>query len=244
MRYWRIEPANAEAAYNLGLALKQQDDFAGAETELRKAARLDPTLPEAPFTLGVVLWQTGRPDEALEQFRETLARKADYADAFYMIGTISSSRARSPKPSCSSKKQSSIVRCPPRPTCSLGQALSQLGDKEAGATELARSRPPQSQNGRRAGIDVRGQRRRAEGQEPATIAAAIEQFREAIRLADDNPQAHYQLALALRHTGARAEAQTHFETAHRLAPYLESAGQTTTDDSGTLHRVLAAIEDA
>ena len=48
----------------------------------------------------------------------------------------------------------------------------------------------------------------------------IQQFREAIRLAADNPQAHYQLALALRRTGARAEAQTHFETAHRLAPYL------------------------
>jgi hypothetical protein len=37
----------------------------------------------------------------------------------------------------------------------------------------------------------------------------------------DNPQAHYQLALALRHTGARAEAQKHFETAYRLAPYLK-----------------------
>ena len=51
-------------------------------------------------------------------------------------------------------------------------------------------------------------------------AEAIKQFREAIRLADDNPQAHYQLALALRRTGASAEARRHFAIAHQLAPYL------------------------
>ena len=79
---------NAEAAYNLGLALKQQDDFAAAEIELRKAMALDPALPEAPFTLGVVLWQTGRATKPLQQFRDAIARKPDYADAHYMIGTV------------------------------------------------------------------------------------------------------------------------------------------------------------
>jgi Flp pilus assembly protein TadD len=49
---------------------------------------------------------------------------------------------------------------------------------------------------------------------------AITQFREAVRLAADNPQAHYQLALALRHTGARAEARVHFAEAQRLSPRL------------------------
>jgi Flp pilus assembly protein TadD len=50
---------------------------------------------------------------------------------------------------------------------------------------------------------------------------AIERFREAVRLAAENPQAHYQLALALRHTGARAEARVHFAEARRLAPHLQ-----------------------
>jgi Flp pilus assembly protein TadD len=52
------------------------------------------------------------------------------------------------------------------------------------------------------------------------LAGAIDQFREAVRLAPDNPQAHYQLALALRRKGAVAEARTHFDEAKRLAPYL------------------------
>jgi Flp pilus assembly protein TadD len=51
-------------------------------------------------------------------------------------------------------------------------------------------------------------------------AGAIEKFREAVRLAAENPQAHYQLALALQHTGHPAEARTHFAEAQRLAPNL------------------------
>ena len=51
-------------------------------------------------------------------------------------------------------------------------------------------------------------------------AGAITRFREALALADDNPQAHYQLALALRKTGATEEARRHFEAANKLAPYL------------------------
>jgi Flp pilus assembly protein TadD len=54
----------------------------------------------------------------------------------------------------------------------------------------------------------------------ADLPGAIKQFREAIRLAPDNPRAHYQLALALRRTGANGEAERHFAEARRLAPYL------------------------
>ena len=51
-------------------------------------------------------------------------------------------------------------------------------------------------------------------------SGAITQFREAVRLAADNPQAHYQLARALQRTGARGEARVHFAEAQRLSPRL------------------------
>jgi Flp pilus assembly protein TadD len=51
-------------------------------------------------------------------------------------------------------------------------------------------------------------------------AGAIRKFRDAVRLAPDNAHAHYQLALALRRRGARAEALAEYEAARRLAPYL------------------------
>jgi Flp pilus assembly protein TadD len=54
------------------------------------------------------------------------------------------------------------------------------------------------------------------------LTGAIEKFREAIRLSPDDPQAHYQLALALTRRGAREEARLEFEAARRLAPYLKA----------------------
>jgi Flp pilus assembly protein TadD len=53
------------------------------------------------------------------------------------------------------------------------------------------------------------------------LQPAIAKFREAVRLAPDNPQAHYQLALALKSAGAAAEARAEFAAATRLAPYLK-----------------------
>jgi Flp pilus assembly protein TadD len=44
-----------------------------------------------------------------------------------------------------------------------------------------------------------------------------------VRLAPDNPQAHYQLALALARSGASEEARRHMDEARRLAPALVPA---------------------
>jgi Flp pilus assembly protein TadD len=54
------------------------------------------------------------------------------------------------------------------------------------------------------------------------IKAAVEKFREAVRLAPDNAQAHQQLGLALRRQGAVSEARIALETARRLAPQVHS----------------------
>ena len=48
-------------------------------------------------------------------------------------------------------------------------------------------------------------------------AGAIAKFREAIRLAPDSAQAHYQLSLALRRRGALAEANAELEAAREAA---------------------------
>jgi len=102
---------------------------------------------------------------------------------------------------------------------SLGQALGQIGDKAAAAAELAEAdrldRRTADAQASTFAVSVGVQKLKAND-----TAGAIAQFRDAIRLAADNPQAHYQLALALRRIGERAEAQAHFDEARRLAPYL------------------------
>ena len=67
-------PATPKAFYNLGLGSSSATSLPGRiELAPRDFARS--FAPEAPFTLGVVLWQTGRPEEAAQQFREAIARK-------------------------------------------------------------------------------------------------------------------------------------------------------------------------
>ena len=48
-------------------------------------------------------------------------------------------------------------------------------------------------------------------------AGAIEQFREAVRLAGDSAAAHQALALALQQAGAVQEAKRHFDEARKLS---------------------------
>jgi Flp pilus assembly protein TadD len=61
-----------------------------------------------------------------------------------------------------------------------------------------------------------GRQKLKSGDRPAAIA----QFREAIRLAPENADAHHALAQTLQQNGADAEARLHFEQAHKLAPHL------------------------
>ena len=68
-----ISPANASAYENMGVAQLQARDLRAAETSLRRALALDPTLPAAHTALGVLLMQTGRRAEAVESWQRAAA---------------------------------------------------------------------------------------------------------------------------------------------------------------------------
>ena len=86
---------------------------------------------------------------------------------------------------------------------SLGQLLPQRGDSAGAAAAFAEAERLQARKADAQAstfaVGVGTERGRA-----GDLPGAIDQFREAIRLAPDNPHAHYQLALALQQSGARA----------------------------------------
>jgi tetratricopeptide (TPR) repeat protein len=209
------DPANAEAFYNLGVALKQQDQFGPAEDALRRAMSLDAKLADAPFTLGVVVWQTGRAEEAEALFREAIARKPGSADAHYMLGTVLKGLGR--EADAIAEFQAAIAANPELPEAhlSLSQALQQRGDAQGAARARAEA--------------DRLNRRKADAQastfalsagrrllEAGNRDAALAQFREAVRLSPDNADAHLALAESLKASGASVEARKHLEEARRL----------------------------
>jgi arylsulfatase A-like enzyme/Flp pilus assembly protein TadD len=72
-RLLRINPDNALAYENMGVAQLQSRNLGSAEASLRKALQLDPNLPAANTALGVVLASTGRKAEAIEAWKRAAA---------------------------------------------------------------------------------------------------------------------------------------------------------------------------
>jgi protein O-GlcNAc transferase len=209
------EPQNAEAFYNLGVALKQKDDFEGAEEALKRSIALDPNLPDAPYTLGVVVWQTGRAEQAVALFRDAIARRPKSAEPHYMLGTVLRQTGKVDDAIAEFRAAIAANDELPEAHLSLSQALLQKGDVEGARTARVEA---DRLNKRKADAQASafavgaGQQRIKAGDR----AGAIAKFREAIQLASDNAEAHYALAAALEQSGARAEARRHLAEARKL----------------------------
>ncbi len=208
----------------MGLALKQKDDFAAAERELRKAVELDRALPEPPYTLAVALWQTGRAPEAVPFLREAIARKADYADAHYLLGTLLRQQGQADEALSEFRETIRHQPAAAEAWLSLGQILQQRKEAEGAARAFAEA---DRLNKRKAEVQASrvaltaGLKKLAENDAPGALA----QFQEAVRLDPGNARAHDQLGRVLKARGQAAEGDRHLAEARRLAPYLApSAG--------------------
>jgi tetratricopeptide (TPR) repeat protein len=84
-RLLAVDPANGLAYENIGTAQLQAKDFAGAEQALRHAVNLNPNLPGAWTTLGVVLASTERKPEAIEAWTRALQIDAGELNALFNL---------------------------------------------------------------------------------------------------------------------------------------------------------------
>ena len=73
LRLLQIDPDNALAYENMGVAQLQARDLRSAEASLRRALQIDPDLPAANTALGVVFASTGRKAEAIEAWKRAVA---------------------------------------------------------------------------------------------------------------------------------------------------------------------------
>jgi tetratricopeptide (TPR) repeat protein len=201
------------------LALKLQDKLSEAVTELRAAEALDPSQPDAPYTLGVTLWQMGDPEGAVSEFRKAIAVKPDYAEAFYTLGTVLKQQAKFQE---SADVLREAIRLQPNfagAHTTLAAVLRQLGDSQGAASEA------------RLGVELAKQKTDLQAAVFATnsgrrlrnagdLDAAIVKFRAAIQSVADYAPAHFELAIALQQSGKKNEATLEFQKAASLDPKL------------------------
>jgi tetratricopeptide (TPR) repeat protein len=76
-----IDPADAELRHRLGTALYLRGDLAPARAELERAVTEAPELPQAHYSLGVLLQDEGRHREAAERFAAALQARSSYTEA-------------------------------------------------------------------------------------------------------------------------------------------------------------------
>lgn len=95
-----VAPRDATLHQNLGTALYLAGDSLGAEAEFETAARLLPGYARALFSLGIIMEERGRDQEAIERFSRAVASdpsmvnaRASLADALRRSGKLEASIA-------------------------------------------------------------------------------------------------------------------------------------------------------
>ena len=84
-RLLTIDPANALAYQNIGIAELGARNAAAAEAALRHAVSLDPSLPGAHTALGVVLAGSNRRDEAIAMWKRAVDLDPQEGNALYNL---------------------------------------------------------------------------------------------------------------------------------------------------------------
>jgi tetratricopeptide (TPR) repeat protein len=124
----RLKPDDVRAHYNLGVALKDLGQLAGAEAECRTAVRLQPDFAEAHFTLADALADRGRLAEAEAEYRTLIRLQPEFADAaYYNLGTVLEAQGKLDDAQAAYRE--ALRLCPefPEAHCNLGSLLLRSG---------------------------------------------------------------------------------------------------------------------
>jgi protein O-GlcNAc transferase len=114
-----------------------QDRLEAAQKELQEAIRLDPSLAEAHYTLGITNWQLGDFAAAIREMKAAIAIRAEYAEAHYMLGIVLKQSGELDAALSELKEAIRLDPSTPGPFNTLGQILRIKGDKRGSEEAFA-----------------------------------------------------------------------------------------------------------
>jgi tetratricopeptide (TPR) repeat protein len=206
---------NAWLAHNnLGHALVNEGDFAGATWHYEQALRLEPDYADAHNNLGNILLRSGKVEEAIGHFERAVQIEPDWAVAHNSLG---SALLQEGKVQEAVDHLERAVRSDPNYAeahYNLGNALLQQGKYQEAIECYRRAlalKPEFAQAHHNLAVLLEADRPQE----------AIAHYEEAVRLYPGYTQAHYNLAMLLANQGRIDEAISHLQTALKLEPESE-----------------------
>jgi len=89
-----IDPSNAVAKANVGIAYLTVRDYPRARAALSESLALDPDVSLAHNALGVIAAETGHPDEAIERWKRAVELNPKEWDTLFNLGKLLRQRGR------------------------------------------------------------------------------------------------------------------------------------------------------
>ena len=215
-----IMPNVAEVQSNLGNALVREGNVAEAIVHLQKALQIDPAYAEAYNHMGSALMKEGQVSEAIGYYQKAVQLNTGYADAYNNLGVAFLRNGQVDEAIAQYKKAVGINPGSAEMQYNLGNTLARKGNwtdaidcyQAALGTERDSVKAAKVRNNLGAALERLG---RAD--------EALEQFRRALEINENYPEAHCNLGRMLAHRGRRDEAVAHLREALRLKPGYEQA---------------------
>jgi len=203
----RIDPRDASAHNNLGLAWQRTGRYEDAAREHREAIRLNPDLAAAHYNLGIALGALGRLDEAATAYEASLRVFPSQPEVLSNLGQIRAQQGRFDEAVSSLREAVRLAPGSPEIHMSLANILQSSHDYNGAITvydEALRLRPGWGEAWHNKALALR-----ALGRTDESVAA----FLEAERLMPGAARIELNLANLLESLNRLDEAVTHYERA-------------------------------
>lgn len=217
---FEIKPEVAQVQSNFGNALLREGNVDEAIVHLQKALQIDPAYAEAYNHMGSALMKKGQAGEAIAHYQKAVQLNTSYADAYNNLGVAFLRSGQVDQAIADYKKAVAINPGSAEMQYNLGNALAHQGNwadaiacyQAAVSTERDSVKAAKIRNNLAAALEKLGK-----------SDEALEQFRQAVQINGNYPEAHCNLGRILARLGRRDEAVTHLREALRLKPGYEEA---------------------
>lgn len=239
------QPNSVEAAYFHALSLYNSGNIAFAETEVRRALRIDAGAVEAHTLLGIILAARGNANaEAADALSQAIALNPNSFDAQFYLGRVLYVMKDYAGAVKALREATKLNPRQPEARFFLGTALESAGDAEGamaeyrglvasdansaigllglGALLVKQGKVDDAIDALRRAVTLDAQEFEAHWALGRALALrekyqdAIASFQKAIAIAPNRSDAHYQLGLALKRLGRTDEANREFAIVERL----------------------------